>query len=198
MASGKREGRGSDWGKMGGNGRTARAVLGTGMAGRSTAGCYCMYMYCVGADQETAKGVSQGAHSHPQSGDANEEPGRAVPRSSYSHPRSISGTFAPSPATTGPVWLLQASPSCGGVRPERGTDCAAVGLWSSDRGVAGTTYPCPAENTSHFPTSQGEPFVDQDRPPASQQARSSHLSAFNYSRPESRQTVGIAGRSTIG
>lgn len=85
----------------------------------------------------------------------------------------------------------------GGCVQERGTDCAAVGLWSSDRGVAGTTYPCPAENTSHFPTSQGEPFVDQDRPPASQQARSSHLSAFNYSRPESSQAAAIAGRSGL-
>lgn len=105
---------GAKWEAMGA--RRELAGLGTDGDGWTIncAGCYCMYMYCVGADQETAKGVSQGAHLHPQSGDANEEPGRAVPRSSYSHPRSISGTFAPSPATTGPVWLLQASPSCGG------------------------------------------------------------------------------------
>lgn len=78
MTSGKREGRGIGWGKMGEHWEHGESWLGWDGDGW-TIKCYRMYMYCVGADQETAKGEpGRGAHLHPQSGDTNEAPGRAV------------------------------------------------------------------------------------------------------------------------
>lgn len=83
---------------------------------------HCYRMYCVGADQETAKGA-RGAHLHPQSGDANEEPGRVVlgPRTVTPVQSLPHCSFACASLPACPIRLAQASPSCGVCVQERGT-----------------------------------------------------------------------------
>lgn len=88
-----------------------------------------------------------------------------------SPPFNLSSHLLPSPVTAANL-AGAGLPELWGVCPGTRYRHAAVGQWSLDKGVAGTIYPCPAENTSHFPTAQDEP-VDPDRPPTTQ---SSHIS----------------------
>lgn len=166
MASGKREGRG----RTGANGSTS-SWLGWDGDGWMI-NCYCMDMYCVGADQETAKGGARAPTCTLNLGDANEKPGRVV---------LDSRTVTPVQSLSHLLFRLRHLAQSGWRRPpravgvciqERGTTALAVGLWSSDRGVAGTLHPCPAENTSHFPTSQANQLIQTDH----RRSRSSHLS----------------------
>lgn len=169
MTSGKREGRGSDWGKMGGNG----SWLGWDGDGW-TINCYCMY--CVGADQETAKGGARAPTCTLNLATLMRSQGEWYSILVQSPPFNLSHicSFA---CDSRPILAGAGLPELWGVRPGTRYRCAAVGLWSSDRGLAGTIYPCPAENTSHFPTSQANEPVDPDRPDRPPASRSSHLSA---------------------
>lgn len=154
MASGKKRGKGE------GRGRWEQQEHGeTGWAGDGdgwiiTATATVCTPYCVRGRSRNSEGGSQGAHLHPQSGNANEAPGPMVLDSRTVTPVQSLLTSC-SLACDGRQFGWRRPPrAVGGVCPGTRYRSAAVGQWSSDRGVAGTTHPCPAENTSHFPTSQ--------------------------------------------
>lgn len=167
MTSGKKRGKGADWGRW--EHGSAASWLGRR---RGWLDDHCYRMYCVGADQETAKGGGRGAHLHPQSGDANEEPGRVV---------LDSRTVTPVQSLPHLLLRLRQPAQSGWRRPPRAVGCASRNevplccrrpvelrqgdCWDSSPLPGGKHFPL-----SHFP---GEP-VDPDRPPAT---GSSHLSA---------------------
>lgn len=116
----------------------------------------------LGADQETAKGGARAPTRTLNLATLMRSQGRWYSTLVQSPPFNLSCLSAPSPVTAANLAGAGLPELWGCVSRNEVPLCCGWPSGAPTGGVARTTHPCPAENTSHFPTSQANQLIKTD------------------------------------